>query len=58
MTFTVAVAQIASLPNDPLATAETAATLRDAATHGAKLVVFPESPARRLSERGQLWCPP
>jgi len=44
MTFTVAVAQIASLPNDPLATAEkAAATLRDAATHGAKLVVFPEA---------------
>lgn len=44
MTFTVAVAQIASLPNDPLATAEKAATaLREAAAKGAKLVVFPEA---------------
>ncbi|GGE06021.1 nitrilase [Gemmobacter megaterium] len=42
--FKVAVAQIASIPADSLATAEkTAATLRDAAGQGARLVVFPEA---------------
>lgn len=40
----VAVAQIGSLPDDPLATAEkAAATLRQAAGQGARLVVFPEA---------------
>ena len=44
MTFTVAVAQIGSLPTDPLATAhKAAATLREAAAKGARLVVFPEA---------------
>jgi nitrilase len=44
MTLTVAVAQIASIPTDSLATAEkAAATLREAAAKGAKLVVFPEA---------------
>ncbi|MGV8988474.1 MAG: carbon-nitrogen hydrolase family protein [Cypionkella sp.] len=44
MSFTVAVAQIGSLPEDPLATAvKAAATLREAAAKGAKLVVFPEA---------------
>lgn len=42
--FKVAVAQIASLPTDSLATAEkAAATLRQAAGQGARLVVFPEA---------------
>lgn len=42
--FTAAVAQIGSLPQDPLATAEkAAATLREAAAKGARLVVFPEA---------------
>jgi len=44
MTFTVAVAQIGSFPTDPLATAhKAAATLREAAAKGARLVVFPEA---------------
>lgn len=44
MSFTVAVAQIASDPLDSLATAEkAAATLRQAAGRGARLVVFPEA---------------
>lgn len=44
MTFTVAVAQIASDPLNALATAEkAAATLRQAAQRGARLVVFPEA---------------
>lgn len=42
--FTVAVAQIGSLPADPLATAhKAAASLREAAANGARLVVFPEA---------------
>jgi nitrilase len=42
--FTAAVAQIGSFPDDPLATAEkAAATLREAAAKGARLVVFPEA---------------
>jgi nitrilase len=42
--FIAAVAQIGSLPQDPLATAEkAAATLREAAAKGARLVVFPEA---------------
>lgn len=42
--FKVAVAQIASFPTDPLATArKAAATLREAAAEGARLVVFPEA---------------
>lgn len=42
--FTAAVAQIASKPDDPLATAEkAAATLGRAAEAGARLVVFPEA---------------
>ncbi|QYK41458.1 MAG: carbon-nitrogen hydrolase family protein [Paracoccaceae bacterium] len=42
--FTAAVAQIASIPGDSLATAEkAAATLRAAAAAGARLVVFPEA---------------
>lgn len=42
--FTAAVVQMASLPDDPLATAEKAtARLREAATRGAKLAVFPEA---------------
>ena len=44
MTFTAAVVQMASAPDDSLATAKTAADrLREAASHGAKLVVFPEA---------------
>lgn len=44
MTYTVAVAQIAALPDDPLATAQKAAAyLRQAAASGARLVVFPEA---------------
>jgi nitrilase len=44
MTFTAAVVQMASNPNDPLATAHAAAIqLRQAAGQGAKLVVFPEA---------------
>ncbi len=44
MTFTAAVVQMASAPDDPIATARTAADrLREAASHGAKLVVFPEA---------------
>jgi nitrilase len=44
MTFTAAVVQMASNPNDPLATAQAACTrLREAAAKGAKLVVFPEA---------------
>lgn len=44
MTFTVAVAQIGSLPDDPAATAtKAAASLRTAAAMGARLVVFPEA---------------
>ena len=42
--FKAAVVQIASIPADPLATAEKAAArLREAAGNGAKLVVFPEA---------------
>ncbi|MFN3970196.1 MAG: carbon-nitrogen hydrolase family protein [Gemmobacter sp.] len=42
--FTAAVAQIGALPTDPMATAEkAAATLREAASHGARLIVFPEA---------------
>jgi nitrilase len=42
--FKVAVVQMASVPNDPLATAEAAANrLREAAAEGARLVVFPEA---------------
>lgn len=42
--FTAAVVQIASIPADPMATAEKAAAqLREAAAKGAKLVVFPEA---------------
>ncbi|MBL9074007.1 carbon-nitrogen hydrolase family protein [Tabrizicola sp.] len=42
--FTSAVVQMASVPNDPLATAEKAALrLREAAENGARLVVFPEA---------------
>ncbi|MFN3293663.1 MAG: nitrilase-related carbon-nitrogen hydrolase, partial [Gemmobacter sp.] len=42
--FKVAVAQIASIPTDSLATArKAAATLREAAGQGARLVVFPEA---------------
>lgn len=42
--FTAAVVQMASLPDDPLATAEKAAArLREAAASGAKLAVFPEA---------------
>ena len=44
MTFTAAVVQMASNPNDSLATATAAADrLREAAANGAKLVVFPEA---------------
>ena len=44
MTFTAAVVQMASNPNDSLAPATAAADrLREAAAHGAKLVVFPEA---------------
>lgn len=44
MTFVAAVVQMASNPNDPLATAQAAAAkLREAASHCAKLVVFPEA---------------
>ena len=40
----VAVAQIAAFPSDPMATAQkAAATLRQAAAQGARLVVFPEA---------------
>jgi len=42
--FKAAVVQIASIPTDPLATAEKAAAhLREAAAKGAKLVIFPEA---------------
>lgn len=42
--FIAAVVQMASLPDDPLATAEKAAArLREAAARGAKLAVFPEA---------------
>lgn len=42
--FTAAVVQMASLPDDPLASAEKAAArLREAAARGAKLAVFPEA---------------
>lgn len=42
--FTAAVVQMASVPSDPLATAEKAvARLREAAGKGARLVVFPEA---------------
>jgi nitrilase len=42
--FTAAVVQMASIPTDPLATAEKAvAKLREAAAKGAKLIVFPEA---------------
>lgn len=42
--FIAAVVQMASLPDDPLATAEKAAArLREAAAKGARLVVFPEA---------------
>ncbi len=42
--FTAAVVQMASIPDDPLATAEKAAArLREAAANGARLVVFPEA---------------
>lgn len=42
--FTVAVAQIASFPEDALATArKAAATMREAAANGARLIVFPEA---------------
>jgi nitrilase len=42
--FTAAVVQMASVPDDPLATAETAAArLRESASKGARLVVFPEA---------------
>ena len=44
MTYTVAVAQIASIPTDAMATAAKAATtLREAARNGARLVVFGEA---------------
>ena len=44
MSYTVAVAQIAAIPTDPLATARKAAcSLREAAAKGARLVVFPEA---------------
>lgn len=44
MTFTAAVVQMASDPQDPLATAGAAAArLREAAGQGARLVVFPEA---------------
>jgi len=44
LSFKAAVAQIASIPNDPLATAEKAATkLHEAVAKGARLVVFPEA---------------
>ncbi|MBH1974108.1 MAG: nitrilase, partial [Rhodobacteraceae bacterium] len=44
MTFTAAVVQMASNPNDSVATATLAADrLREAAAHGARLVVFPEA---------------
>jgi nitrilase len=42
--FAAAVVQMASVPSDPMATAEKAAArLREAAANGAKLVVFPEA---------------
>jgi nitrilase len=42
--FTAAVVQMASVPSDPMATAEAAAArLREAAGKGARLVVFPEA---------------
>lgn len=42
--FTAAVVQMASIPADPMATAEKAAAkLREAARQGARLVVFPEA---------------
>lgn len=42
--FSAAVIQIASIPDDPMATAtKAAAWLRDAAAKGAKLAVFPEA---------------
>ena len=42
--FTAAVIQMASLPTDPMATAENAAArLREAAAQGARLAVFPEA---------------
>jgi len=42
--FTAAVVQIASIPADPMATAEKAAAkLREAAANGARLAVFPEA---------------
>jgi nitrilase len=42
--FTAAVVQMASVPSDPMATAENAAArLREAAAKGARLVVFPEA---------------
>jgi nitrilase len=44
MTFTAAVVQMASMPNDPAATATLAAAkLREAASRGARLIVFPEA---------------
>ena len=44
MSFIAAVVQMASMPDDPLGTAELAsARLREAAAQGAKLVVFPEA---------------
>lgn len=44
MTFTAAVVQMASLPEDSLATATLAASrLREAAGKGARLIVFPEA---------------
>jgi nitrilase len=42
--FTAAVVQMASVPSEPMATAEKAAArLQEAAANGAKLVVFPEA---------------
>ena len=42
--FTAAVVQMASVPSDPMATAEKApARLREAAANGARLAVFPEA---------------
>ena len=42
--FTAAVVQMASVPSDPMATAEKAAArLREAAANGARLAVFPEA---------------
>ena len=56
--YTAAVAQVASSPNDPRASAKTAArTIREAGQKGARLIVFPEALIGGYPKGASFGCP-